>query len=89
MIPNEGMPVHGRSNERGNLYIEFDITFPPQHWAPKEKLALLEQVAPLRPVLLAVADEEVVDYAWLTKQELSSYLSADYYAAVKDSLADS
>lgn len=32
--------------------------------------------------------KEITDFAWLTKDELSTTLSAEYYKAVKDSLGD-
>ncbi|RUS32360.1 39S mitochondrial ribosomal protein L46-domain-containing protein [Jimgerdemannia flammicorona] len=33
-------------------------------------------------------NDEVVDYAWVTKQELKEYVSPDYYKAVKDMLSE-
>jgi large subunit ribosomal protein L46 len=33
-------------------------------------------------------NKDVSDYAWLTKEELATYLSPDYYKAIKDSLGD-
>ncbi|KAF7732057.1 54S ribosomal protein L17 mitochondrial [Apophysomyces ossiformis] len=32
--------------------------------------------------------KDVKDFAWLTKEELADYLSADYYNSIKDSLGD-
>lgn len=32
--------------------------------------------------------EELKDYAWLTKDEVAKFVSPDYFAAVKDALAD-
>ena len=32
--------------------------------------------------------KEIVDYAWLTKEELPELLDADYWNAVRDALAD-
>lgn len=32
--------------------------------------------------------KDVVDFAWLTKDELSTTFSSEYYKAVKDSLGD-
>ncbi|KAI8336149.1 39S mitochondrial ribosomal protein L46-domain-containing protein [Chlamydoabsidia padenii] len=33
-------------------------------------------------------NKDVSDYAWLTKDELATYLTPDYYKAIKDSLGD-
>jgi large subunit ribosomal protein L46 len=33
-------------------------------------------------------EKEISDFAWLTKQELSSRLDGDYWLAVKDMLSD-
>lgn len=32
--------------------------------------------------------EDITDFAWLTKEELSKTLSPEYYKAIKDSLSD-
>ncbi len=32
--------------------------------------------------------KEIVDYAWLTKEELATRLDSNYYEAVRDCLAD-
>ncbi|KAF9116828.1 54S ribosomal protein L17 mitochondrial [Mortierella sp. AM989] len=33
-------------------------------------------------------NKEVIDFAWVTKQEMKDYVSPDYYEAVKDMLSD-
>lgn len=33
-------------------------------------------------------NKEITDFAWLTKDELSSHLSSEYYKAIKDCLGD-
>ncbi|KAI1317104.1 54S ribosomal protein L17 mitochondrial [Mortierella claussenii] len=35
-----------------------------------------------------VDNKEIVDFAWVTKQEMKDYVSAEYYDAVKDMLSD-
>ena len=35
-----------------------------------------------------VDNKEIVDFAWVTKQELESYVHKDYYAAVQDMLSE-
>lgn len=32
-LRGQGFPVHGRSSYRGDLYVEFDVEFPADHWA--------------------------------------------------------
>ena len=31
-VPNEGMPIYRTPFERGNLYIKFDVIFPPNQF---------------------------------------------------------
>ncbi|KAG0370669.1 39S mitochondrial ribosomal protein L46-domain-containing protein [Gamsiella multidivaricata] len=35
-----------------------------------------------------VDNKEIVDFAWVTKQEMKDYVSSEYYEAVKDMLSD-
>ncbi|KAF9353572.1 54S ribosomal protein L17 mitochondrial [Mortierella sp. NVP85] len=35
-----------------------------------------------------VDGKEVIDFAWVTKQEMKDYVSPEYYEAVKDMLSD-
>ncbi|KAI8602663.1 39S mitochondrial ribosomal protein L46-domain-containing protein [Dissophora ornata] len=35
-----------------------------------------------------VDNKEIVDFAWVTKQEMKDYVSKDYYAVIKDMLSD-
>ncbi|KAF8939779.1 54S ribosomal protein L17 mitochondrial [Dissophora ornata] len=35
-----------------------------------------------------VDNKEIVDFAWVTKQEMKDYVSEDYYAVIKDMLSD-
>lgn len=46
VIPKEGMPIHKRPYEKGNLYIKFDVVFPePKSFKP----AQLQQLATILP----------------------------------------
>src|SRR4051812_25673604 len=47
MVRGQGMPSY-RHHDYGNLYIKFDIKFPPSHFAPPEVLAGLERILPPR-----------------------------------------
>jgi len=49
VILNEGMPLHRNPFEKGHLYIEFDVIFPPNNYLITEKLKELEKVLPPRP----------------------------------------
>jgi large subunit ribosomal protein L46 len=35
-----------------------------------------------------VDGKEVIDFAWVTKQEMKDYVSPEYYETVKDMLSD-
>lgn len=47
MIRGQGMPSY-RHHDYGNMYIKFDIKFPPSHFAAPEVLAQLENILPPR-----------------------------------------
>lgn len=49
MIRGQGMPSM-RHHDFGNLYIQFDVKFPPANFNTPEKLLLLEDVLPPRMV---------------------------------------
>jgi len=48
VIPKEGMPIHKRPYEKGNLYIKFDVTFPAPNSFSMAQLKTLESVLPAR-----------------------------------------
>jgi len=56
-IPEEGMPIHKRPMEKGQLYIKFTIEFPePRQLSPQSK-AELEKILPPRPTIEYNYDE--------------------------------
>ncbi|KAJ3357714.1 hypothetical protein HDU83_004869 [Entophlyctis luteolus] len=57
-ISGEGMPVHKRPFDKGNLYVKFEIVFPEPNWASKEKLKALEKILPARPKLPSTEGKE-------------------------------
>ena len=59
VIEGKGMPSH-RLHNFGNLYVEFEIEFPPNNFATPEKLALLENILPTRPEL-GIPEDAMVD----------------------------
>lgn len=49
MIRSQGMPSM-RHHDFGNLYIRFDVKFPPAMYNSPEKIALLEEILPPRKI---------------------------------------
>jgi DnaJ family protein A protein 2 len=48
MIVNEGMPIHKRPYDKGNLYIQFNVEFPKQNFFKEPQLKELEKLLPPR-----------------------------------------
>ena len=63
-INEEGMPVHGRPYERGNLYIRFSVKFPES--ISSEEVQQLKQVLPSPPQPQAPMSEEEPEQARFT-----------------------
>ena len=64
MISGEGMPIYRRSHENGNLFVEFDIIFPPSNWAPQDKVQMLEQILPPRQRLPEIKNRVIDEYTF-------------------------
>ena len=47
MIRGQGMPSM-RHHDYGNLYIQFEVKFPPENFNSPEKIAMLEEILPPR-----------------------------------------
>jgi DnaJ family protein A protein 2 len=47
-IENEGMPTYRMPFEKGNLYIKFDVTFPPNGFISLASVQVLEKLLPAR-----------------------------------------
>ncbi|KAJ3331330.1 Type I HSP40 co-chaperone [Blyttiomyces sp. JEL0837] len=47
-IVGEGMPAYKRPYDKGNLFVKFEIIFPPSNWAGIDKIKQLEDVLPAR-----------------------------------------
>jgi DnaJ family protein A protein 2 len=61
-VEREGMPTYRDPYEKGNLYIKFDITFPPSGFISSDNVQMLEKLLPARqPHTIPVGDhvEEV------------------------------
>ena len=63
MIRQQGMPSM-RHHDHGNLYVHFDVKFPPAHFNTPEKLQLLEDILPRRkPQAVPPKDAMTEDYS--------------------------
>lgn len=58
-VKGEGMPIHKRPQDKGNLYIKFEIIFPPNNFVDPAKITLLESLLPLRPAASVPTGEHV------------------------------
>ena len=63
MIRGQGMPSL-RHHDFGNLYIQFEVKFPPLGFNTPEKIAMLEQILPPRkPQALPPPDGMIEDFS--------------------------
>lgn len=60
MIRGQGMPSM-RHHDFGNLYIQFDVKFPPAMFNTPDKLALLENILPPRKISTQAPPDAMVD----------------------------
>lgn len=60
MIRGQGMPSM-RHHDFGNLYIQFDVKFPPPGFNSAEKLGILEDVLPPRKIEAQPPPDAMVD----------------------------
>ena len=60
MIRGQGMPSL-RHHDFGNLYIQFDVKFPPPGFNSPEKIALLESILPPRKQQVQPPRDSMVD----------------------------
>ena len=62
MIRGQGMPSM-RHHDYGNLYIQFDVKFPPEMFNSTDKIQMLEQILPpRREVEQPPADAMIEDF---------------------------
>ncbi len=47
-IESEGMPHYKNVSEFGDLYVTFEVVFPPNNWVDHSKLKTLEGILPNR-----------------------------------------
>ncbi|ORX90055.1 dnaJ-like protein subfamily A member 2-like protein [Basidiobolus meristosporus CBS 931.73] len=70
-IMGEGMPQYKRPFDKGNLYVQFDVEFPPNGWLSNPEYKTLESVLPPRPA--EAARPEVIDEIHLHDSNISQY----------------
>ncbi|KAJ6646360.1 DnaJ like subfamily A member 2 [Pseudolycoriella hygida] len=58
-IVGEGMPIYKNPFEKGDLFVEFTITFPPNNFATPEQMKMLEQLLPPRPPIPVPESDDV------------------------------
>lgn len=81
-IMGEGMPIYKNPFEKGNLYVEFVLTFPPNHFATAEQMQMLEKLLPPRPpFVMPIGDdvEEVDLHPYDPHTSQSSHRSGEAY----------
>ena len=60
MIRGQGMPSM-RHHDFGNLYIQFDVKFPPEMFNTPEKIQMLEQILPPRKEVELPPPDAMID----------------------------
>lgn len=70
-IYNEGMPTYKRPDNRGNLYIEFDVEFPKDNFTTSANFTTLETILP--PRVHTKDTNEIIDECNLTAATLDSF----------------
>merc|ERR1712147_225998 len=74
VVLHEGMPMHRNPFEKGHLYIEFEVIFPPNDFLPEDALKALEKVLPKREIPMeADLTAEDVEEAELVNFSDTSY----------------
>ena len=63
VISEEGMPVYGRSISRGNMFIKFNVVFPPDDSISMESVKKLKELLPPadEPIIPDEVDEYVLE----------------------------
>ncbi|KAI7897526.1 DnaJ C terminal domain-containing protein [Cokeromyces recurvatus] len=73
-IPNEGMPTYKRPDTHGDLYIEFDVEFPPDNFT--NQLVQLESILPKRTK--QTSSQEIIDECGLIDASIEAFGASSY-----------
>lgn len=60
VIEGEGMPEYKRSYNRGDLFVQFEVVFPPSQWADLETIKKLESILPPRSAMDLETDDALI-----------------------------
>ncbi|KAI9488810.1 DnaJ C terminal domain-containing protein [Zychaea mexicana] len=73
-VPNEGMPIYRRSDNHGDLYIQFDVEFPQDYFATPDNVAAMANILPKpKPNAVSSASYDIVDECALISGDLESF----------------
>lgn len=72
-VPHEGMPIYKRSDDHGDLYIQFDVEFPENMYASPEQIKAIEGILPKPPTPMKSSDFDIVDECALIPGEMESF----------------
>jgi len=70
VIPKEGMPTYKNPFEKGDLFINFSLVFPPNNWLKPAELAQLAKLLPAQEKVIKNEEMEDVD---MTDYDPSKY----------------
>lgn len=59
LVPGEGMPHYRNPFEKGELFIKFDVEFPPNHFADEASISAIEKLLGGRPAFVPPVGEHV------------------------------
>ncbi|KAI8388388.1 uncharacterized protein BYT42DRAFT_559912 [Radiomyces spectabilis] len=71
-IPNEGMPIFKRSDDKGDLFVQFDVEFPDNMFASVDKIKSLEAILPARKTD-SKPTPEIVDECALIEGDMDNF----------------
>lgn len=71
-VPNEGMPIYKRSDDHGDLYVQFEIEFPDNNFAALDQIKSLQNILP-KPKPNNEPTPEIVDECGLIPGDLESF----------------
>lgn len=77
IIEGEGMPEYKRPFNKGDLYVQFEVVFPPSNWADEATIKKLEGILPTRTAMDVESD--AMETVMLKKVDPSRRKSKDQH----------